>query len=237
MAPRAGNRREKRISAAFPIRLWGMDATGHPFIEASTTVNVSRSGVLLRDVPAKLTIGDVIGLNCNGKKHRFQVVWVGTALESGRVGLKILDSGKWIWDDLRLPPDDVDIYARPPISERRLVSRVRCFLSAEVICDGAGQKALAFVRDLSLGGCYVAMTFPFPLEAKVSIAMWLDEQVKIWADGIVISSHPSTGMGVKFLGLSRANLALIEKCVKELSQTDKESGVRIWIPGTKQDKR
>ncbi|HEV2699608.1 MAG TPA: PilZ domain-containing protein, partial [Terriglobales bacterium] len=140
------------------------------------------------------------------------------------------------WDDLRLPPDDVDIYARPPNSERRLVSRVRCFLSAEVICDGAGQKALAFVRDLSLGGCYVAMTFPFPLEAKVSIAMWLDEQVKIWTDGIVISSHPSTGMGVKFLGLSRANLALIEKWVKELGQTDKESAVRIWIPGTKQGK-
>jgi len=231
-----GNRREKRIAAIFPIRLWGMDANGRPFIEASKTVNVSRSGALLSDVPAKLVLGDVIGLRCNQKKYRFRVVWIGTpgSSDATNVGLQSLDSGEWIWEDLKLPTDDVDIYARPLESERRLVNRVRCFLSAEVVCEGAGQKALAFVRDLSLGGSYIAMTFPFPVEAKVSIAMWLDDQIKVWVDGIVISSHPSTGMGVKFLGLCPPNLEAIERCLKELSEPKPDaSPVRLWLPEKK----
>ena len=86
------------------------------------------------------------------------------------------------------------------------------------MCDGAGKKALAFVRDLSLGSCYVAMTFPFAVEAKVSIAIWLDDQTKVWVHGIVISSNPGTGMGVKFIDVSRPNLLAIELFLKELSE-------------------
>src|SRR5205823_6823652 len=138
----------------------------------------------------KLVVGDVIGLRCNKNKYRFRVIWTGKAgsSEAGNVGLQTLDSGEWIWKDLEFPANDGDIYSRPPESERRLISRVECFLSAEAVCDGAGQKALAFIRDISLGGCYVAMTFPFAVEAKVSIAMWLDDQTKVWVHGIVISS-------------------------------------------------
>ena len=56
----AGKRNARRIAAVCPIRLWGMDAAGKPFIEAATTVNVSYTGVLLKDVPAKLSVGDTI---------------------------------------------------------------------------------------------------------------------------------------------------------------------------------
>ena len=231
MSRALGNRREKRLAAIFPIRLWGMDANGRPFIEASKTVNVSSSGAMLRDIPAKLVVGDVIGLKCNQKKYKFRVIWIGKTgrTDAGNVGLQSLDSGEWIWEDLNLPADNIDIYSRPPESERRLVNRVRCFLSAEAICEGAGLKALVFVRDLSLGGCYVAMTFPFPVEAKVSIAIWLNDQTKIWVDGVVISSHPSTGMGVKFVGLTRPNLEAIERCLKELSELN-DPFVRLWLP-------
>ncbi len=218
MPQNSSSRPEKRIAAVFPIRLWGVDANGRPFIEASKTVNVSPSGMRLCDVPTKLGVGDVIDLNCNERKYRFRVVWIGTAgtSEAGSMGLQSLESGEWIWEELNLPAEDVDIYSQPPESERRLVNRVRCFLSAEVVCEGVGQKALAFVRDLSLGGCYVAMTFPFPVESNVSIAVRLNEQTKICVDGIVISSHPGAGMGMKFLGISRRNLIALEDCLKEL---------------------
>ena len=56
----AGKHNARRIAAVCPIRLWGMDAGGKPFIEAATTVNVSYTGVLLKDVPAKLSVGDTI---------------------------------------------------------------------------------------------------------------------------------------------------------------------------------
>src|SRR5579863_2690706 len=107
-----GNRREKRIGAVFPVRLWGMDAWGRPFIEATRTSNISRSGVLLGDVPATLAVGDIVGLTYGDKKHRFRVVWTGKigTPEASNVGLQSLDSGKWIWD-LKLPADAVDIYS------------------------------------------------------------------------------------------------------------------------------
>jgi hypothetical protein len=231
MVSALGKRREKRIAAVFPIRLWGMDANGRPFIEASRIVNVSRKGARLTNVPAKLAMGDTIGLRCNQKKFRFRVVWIGAAgtSDAGNIGLQSLESGEWIWEDLNLPADDMDIYSRPLKSERRLLNRVRCFLSAEVVCQGRGQRTLAFVRDISLGGCYIAMTFPLPVEAMVSIAIWMDEQIKIWVDGMVISSHPSTGMGIKFLGLSRPNLAALERCIKELAAPEERS-VRLCLP-------
>src|SRR5436190_18769857 len=61
---------ERNSKAAVPAadherrmqRRWGMDAGGKPFIEAATTVNVSYTGVLLKDVPAKLSVGDTIAL-------------------------------------------------------------------------------------------------------------------------------------------------------------------------------
>ena len=142
----------------------------------------------------KLNTGDVIGVRCNGKKYRFRVVWFGKqgTPEAGNVGLQSLESGAWIWDDLRLPLNDFDVYTRPPESERRLINRAKCFVSAEVVCDGT--RVLAFVRDLSLGGCYIGSAFPFPLEAKLGIALWLDEQIKIWTDGIVVSRHAGIGM-------------------------------------------
>lgn len=200
------------------------------FIEASKTVNVSRSGVRLSGLPTKLTVGDVIGLKCNGKKYRFRVVWLGTTggPEAGNVGLQSLEAGEWIWKDLKLPADDIEIYSRPPESELRLLNRVRCFLSAEVICHGTGPKTLAFVRDLSLGGCYIALTFPLPVELNVSIAIQVNEQKKIWVDGIVISSHEATGMGVKFVSISRPILDALDRCVKEL--TEPPEPLRIWLP-------
>jgi hypothetical protein len=211
MSSGTGKRREKRIAAVFPIRLWGMDANGRPFIEAATTLNVSRKGAHLRDVPAKLAVGDVIGLTYNQQKYKFRVIWVGKTgtIEAGNVGLQSLELGKWIWD-VKLPVDDIDIYSRPPECENRLRTRVRCFLSAE-ICDSAAQRALVFLRDLSVGGCYATMAQPLPLGTKVSIALWLDDETKIWADGIVISSHPGEGMGIKFLDLARKNTDALER--------------------------
>jgi hypothetical protein len=197
MASGIGKRRHKRIPAALAVRLWGMDARGRPFMELSRTKNVSRSGVLLDGVPAKLAVGDIIGLRCNEKKYQFRVVWTGKegTAEAGSVGLQTLEAGKWIWEGLRLPTDDADIYARPPQLERRKLRRVKCLVSAEVIGKGPAQKVLAFVINLSEVGCYIGMAYPFPLEARVSIALWIDEQQKIWVDGIVVSSHLQKGNG------------------------------------------
>jgi hypothetical protein len=222
MSTGIGKRRHKRIPAALPVRLWGMDANGRPFIEVTRTENVSRTGALLAPLPTKLSPGDIIGLRCNEKKYQFRVVWTGAkgTVDEGRVGLQSLETGKWLWDGLRLPPHDTDIYARPPHLEKRQVKRVECLVSAELISNSKfnlKQRILAFVTNLSLRGCYIRMSYPLPLETNVSVALWLDEQHKIWVDGMVISSHAQVGMGLKFLNVMRRNAEAIERCMEMLS--------------------
>jgi hypothetical protein len=223
MVQRPGKRREKRIAAVHPIRLWGMDASGRPFIEAASTVNVSRKGSLLKDVPATLAVGDVVGITSGEQKGKFRVMWVGQAgtSEASHVGLKSLEFGKDIWD-LKDLADGFDTYTHPPQRENRLLTRLKCSLSAEVSSVSAAGRTWVSIRDLSLGGCYVGMTLPFPLESKVRIALWLDDETKILADGIVISSHPGFGMGIKFLTLPNTSLDALERFL-ELSSKPKSS--------------
>jgi len=71
-----GQSRSKRILAALPVRLW-VDAHGRPFIEISGTENVSRTGALLKGVPTKLAIGDIIGVRCQERKYQFSGGWTG----------------------------------------------------------------------------------------------------------------------------------------------------------------
>jgi hypothetical protein len=195
-----------------------MDAAGRPFIEAVSTANISRKGVLLKDVAGKLAVGDTVGLTFGERKGKFRVIWVGQrgTAEAGHVGLQSLQVSKQMWD-LKASADVVDTYVRPPQRERRLLKRLRCSVSVEVRAAGSRGQAWAWIKDLSLGGCYVGVSTPFAVESKLRIAMWLDKQTKLWADGIVISSHPGFGMGIKFVSLSRHDLETLEEFLKLLS--------------------
>lgn len=61
---------------------------------------------------------------------------------------------------------------------------------------------------------------PPPLEAKLTIGLWLDERTRIWGDGIVISHHPNLGIGVKFLNISRTNLQQLEEFLDPLPKPE-----------------
>jgi len=224
MTRNSGSRKEKRIEAVYPIRLWGMDATGKPFIEAATTLNVSRSGALLKGAPAKLSVGDVVGLRSGDRKCRFEVIWLGRkgTLDEGYLGLKSVEDGKHIWDPKILEEfaDEIDTYIRPPQRENRLLTRLKCSLSAEVGSDGSASRARTFVTDINIGGCYVSMPSPYPVEAQLTIALWLDDRTKLWVDAIVISHHQGLGMGVKFLNLSRRNFDELNRMIAQLSQSE-----------------
>jgi hypothetical protein len=217
MPKHVGKRRDQRVDAVYPVRLWGMDASGRPFIEAATTVNVSRRGVMIKDVPGKLAVGEVVGLRMGEEKAKFRVVWIGKAgtPEEGHMGLQCVDVGKPFLEHA-LPPTTLDSYVRPPQAERRQLARVKCSLSVEVHNDQVGVRAWATLRDISLGGCYVEMSQPYATESKLRIGLWLDKETKVWADGIVISSHPGFGMGIKFVALSRPNTLALERFLKPL---------------------
>jgi CheY-like chemotaxis protein len=54
------------------------------------------------------------------------------------------------------------------------------------------------LTDLSLGGCYLATTSPFPRRTRVILKIKTTD-LEIRAGGIVLVAHPEFGMGVEFL--------------------------------------
>jgi len=172
----------------------------------------------------------MVGLRFGGQKCRFQVIWVGRkgTLDEGYLGLKSVEDGKHVWDPKIFEDsvDDIDTYIRPPQRENRLLARLKCTLSAEVGSDVLAARARAFITDINLGGCYISMPSPALLEAKLTIALWLNERTKLWVDGIVISHHKGLGMGVKFLNLSRKNVDELNRFVATLPQAETVSSER-----------
>ncbi len=69
-------RREVRLELNMPVQIYGVDADGLPFLEASYTRNISREGACLCGVEHRLAPGAVIGIRCHDREGRLRVVWV-----------------------------------------------------------------------------------------------------------------------------------------------------------------
>lgn len=223
MSHSEGKRKAKRVEAIHPIRLWGMDANGRPFIEAATTLDVSRTGARLKSARTKIAVGDIVGLKSGEDKSRFQVVWVGKAgtPDEGHIGLKSLEDEKRLWNlkHSAAASEEIDTYIQPPRRDSRLVERLKCSLSVEVGSNNSAGRTRTFVTDISLGGCYISMITPVAVESKITLALWADQKTKIWVDGMVVSSNPGLGMGIKFLNVPRRT---VEEMIRLMEQVAEE---------------
>src|SRR5437868_15531928 len=90
--------RELRIGLRLPVRVWGMDLNEKPFTANAETVEISALGARLTGI-ASVKEGEVIGIQYEGNKARFRVVWVGEpgSERAGQIGVTCLDNSKCIW--------------------------------------------------------------------------------------------------------------------------------------------
>ncbi len=82
-------------------------------------------------------------------------------------------------------------------SNRRIQARHACRLGADVFRVGSGVPNRCSLSDISIGGCYVETTEPFPSGAAVNIVV-RTRDMKLSVHGTVQVVHPGFGMGVKF---------------------------------------
>ena len=68
----------------------------------------------------------------------------------------------------------------------------------------------ARTTNLSLFGCYVYTTDPFPVGTKVSLRI-LHGGANFAAFGKVVSSKPDSGMGIAFAEIGSSGQAILEK--------------------------
>lgn len=66
------------------------------------------------------------------------------------------------------------------------------------------------LTDLSLGGCYLDLSSPFPVSSRVLLTMRAGD-VEVRAQGIVRVMHPDKGMGVEFTQATPEHRATLEK--------------------------
>ncbi|MBZ5597954.1 MAG: PilZ domain-containing protein [Acidobacteriia bacterium] len=74
------------------------------------------------------------------------------------------------------------------------------------------------LTDLSLGGCYLEISSPFPVGTRVALAMRAG-QTQIQVDGVVRVMHPEVGMGVEFTRRAEQQREHVEKFIQALMKS------------------
>jgi c-di-GMP-binding flagellar brake protein YcgR len=73
------------------------------------------------------------------------------------------------------------------------------------------------LTDLSLGGCYLEISSPFPVSSRVVLSMRAGA-VEVRAQGLVRVMHPDKGMGVEFTQATPEHRAAVERFLGVLSE-------------------
>jgi hypothetical protein len=71
------------------------------------------------------------------------------------------------------------------------------------------------LTDLSLGGCYLEISSPFPVRTRIVLAMKVAE-VELRVEGVVRVMHPEVGMGVEFTQKTTEQRNHVEKFIHAL---------------------
>jgi PilZ domain len=229
-----GRRGEPRIAVTFPVIVRGLDSKGTPFVLTAETRDISCSGACLKGLSGIVVSGKKVEVEHGDQRAWFRVQWAGAAGSSkaGQAGLRCLEPGKYIWGipPKEWEPDSFDplrpesAIPRPPPPtmapssgsgpwsgrERRQFVRHACRLAAQIVLQNGTLRMTATVTDISLGGCYMEMLSPLPVDTFVDIAISPGDTT-LQLSGRVRSSQVNFGMGVAFTGMRPQDFEVLRK--------------------------
>ena len=209
----AGNAQQVfRIEVHMQVRVWGMTATGAPFLQSAKAIDAGPYRASLSGLDYEVPVGEIIGVEYEGRKGRFCVVWAGDAgtAEAGKIEIRPLDVVEDFWG---IDFKQVDGYQSV---ERRAAPRYQCRGSISMRQTDGGGRTSAAVTDVSLSGCYVELMQTFPVGTKVW-ALLNVESISISFNAKVRTAHPGVGMGMKFEEMSKSDQAALERLIAKLA--------------------
>lgn len=228
--------RELRIPMELEVRVWGMDSTGKPFSQTARTVDISGQGARLAGITGPKQLGDVLGVQHGDQKARFQVVWVGAngTADQGQIGIACLDASRCIWaealqgapDQFGQGPEILSAGATPAEpapaagsatpAERRRYPRYACSGAVRLHNENTNLPTWARLSDIGLGGCYLELLSPLPLQTPVELAIQADD-LEIHGRGVVRTMHPGVGNGVAFTQMKADDWRRLNQLIARLS--------------------
>src|SRR5215472_10967665 len=95
-----------RATLDLKVKVWGMGANNQPFFQNAMAQNISATGACIGGIESELKVGDVIGVQYEGKKARCKVIWVvdAGALKKMQAGVQLVVDQECPWASA-LPAD------------------------------------------------------------------------------------------------------------------------------------
>ncbi len=92
-------RRNPRVTACLPVRIWGVDAHDLPFMQLASVKNLSSTGAVVQGMRRQIKPGEILEVQMDGEKAQFRVVWTGMqgTYSAGEIGLRRLTSEPCLW--------------------------------------------------------------------------------------------------------------------------------------------
>ena len=101
------------------------------------------------------------------------------------------------------------------VRDRRYAIRFPFAADAEFIDLESGKQTEGVTSDISLGGCFVCMSKPLPLNSRVRVTLIRKDQ-KVEALAVVRVVKPRIGMGVEFLDVEQPYCSTLERWIDQV---------------------
>lgn len=250
-----GRRSEQRIAISFPVVVTGFDPRGSPFSVTVETHDISSMGACLKGLDHLAEPGKKIEIECRDQRAWFRVQWVGNGAGpmAGKVGVRCLEPGKYIWG-VQPKESEPDTYEPRATAagqesqltgygggvtggwaggERRQYSRRACRIDAQVAIAGDSVRLPAQITDISLGGCYIEMLAPLPVNTLLDLTLNPGDTT-MHAMGKVRSSQTGFGMGISFTGLTPEDFEKLRRFAPPTAGVPDSAFVPARLPPTPQ---
>ncbi len=227
-----GHRNEQRINVSFDVIARGVDSHGVSFEIATKTQDISCTGARLRGLSNTIEPGNKIEIQYGDQRAWYRVQWVDRrGVGDAWAGLRCLEPGKYIWGvpPKEWEPDAYDPSKPEPListshkggqvyiahvawsgGDRRQFPRHLCRIEAQVLIEAGSARMPGTVTDISLGGCYVEMLVPLPINTVVELVLKSDGS-PMQISGRVCSSQTGMGMGVSFTRIKPADFERLQR--------------------------
>jgi hypothetical protein len=200
-----GQRKHKRIKNVLPIRCWGTDSAGKPFVQVAHTLDVSHSGVRVGGFTTLVAPGDVLNVQYRHRKARFEVAWVGRPSSSrdAQIGIRCLEASKDIFSLGLSDKETYDEFETPIVEAKRTGIEGRAHVrynakgGVDILTVATHEGSWAELADISLGGCYLSTLTGLTVGLEVEMLVQSND-IRINCYGTVRTCHPGVGMGIEF---------------------------------------
>ncbi|MGC2448366.1 MAG: PilZ domain-containing protein [Candidatus Sulfotelmatobacter sp.] len=191
-----------RATLDLKVKVWGMGSNNQPFFQNAIAQNISATGACIYGIEAELKVGDVIGVQYEGKKARCKVMWVvdAGALKKTQVGVQLVMDQDCPW--LAALPAEMKVEERTAIRQdnRRKFARHKISYPLELRDERVNTPLRVNATDISGNGCYVETVMPLAVGTALRVDLWFSDE-KVSPSAVVRTRDPGVGMGIEFTGL------------------------------------